>query len=167
VTAAYLAATLVAVVIDGAIVPSVPTATLAMGRVMAPPELIARFATRVQILADGALVVERNGRICTARGQLGDDLVRVPLEPLVRCLGGSSVWDERAHTLSITFARSTVVATPAPFDPSAPQVVPTAVFTPEPASPTPRAIATGSPRPRRTAIPVTPSWPMPSTPPRQ
>ncbi len=162
-TAAYLAAALVAVVIDGAIVPSVPTATLAMGRVLGPPELIARFATRVQMLDDGELVVERNGRLCTARAQSGDVLDRVPLEPLVRCLGGSSVWDERGHTLSITFARSTGVATPAPFDPSAPQVAPTTVFTPEPASPTPRAIASGSPRPRRTAIPVTPSWPVPST----
>jgi hypothetical protein len=148
VTAAYLAAALVAVVIDGAIVPSVPTATLAMGRVLGPPELIARFATRVQMLDDGELVVERNGRLCTARAQSGDVLDRVPLEPLVRCLGGSSVWDERGH---------------APFDPSAPQVAPTTVFTPEPASPTPRAIASGSPRPRRTAIPVTPSWPVPST----
>ncbi len=166
-TAAYLAATLVAVVIDGAIVPSVPVATLVMGRVLGPPELVARFATRVHILDDATLVVERDGRRCIARTHPGDDLGRVALEPLVRCLGGSSVWDERAHMLSISFARRNDVATPAPFDPTAPQVAPTAVFTPEPPPPTPRAIASGIPRPRRTAIPVVPSWPIPSIPPRR
>jgi len=53
----------------------------------------------------------------------------------------------------------TVVKSPAPFNPAAPSATPTVVFTPSPspAPPTAKPSDPGSPQPRRTAIPATPS----------
>jgi len=157
---------LVVVLVEGTVVPSAPPATVMAGRVVGPAELVARFFDRVE-LRDGILAAQRAGRRCTARSVVPGEPALVQLAPLARCLGARLEWDGRAKTLSIAFA-STVTIRPLPsYDPSAPQVAPTAVFTPEPAPPPPRVIDTGSPRPRRTAIPVIPSWPLATTSPRR
>ncbi len=159
-TFAYLPvalAALVIVVVDGSVVPSAPPAELLAGHVVGPPALVARFAERIEVAGDGALTATRGGRSCAARTV---DAARglVALAPLARCLGAAHVdWDARTKTLALAFDGPILLRTMPPFDPAAPQVAPTTVFTPEPASPTPRSVDTGAPRPRRTAIPVTPS----------
>lgn len=145
------------VVVNGSIIPSAPPAALVGGRVVAPPALVARFADRIDVGDDGTLVATRGTHTCAARS-IGATAVLVALAPLARCLGAEHVgWDARTRTLALTFDGPVVVRTLPPFDAAAPQVAPTTVFTPEPAPATPRIIDSGMPRPRRTAIPMSPS----------
>ncbi len=168
-TPAYLLALagFVTVLVDGAVVPSAPQARLVANRVVAPLALLAHLAERVDIGA-GRVSAVRGERACSAPLLEGDSgVASVALGPLARCLGAEVSWNGRSRTLGLSFAAPVVpLRTHPPFDPGAPQAVPTTVFTPEPAPPTPRAIATGAPLPRRTAIPATPSLPLPSRPPR-
>jgi hypothetical protein len=74
---------------------------------------------------------------------------------VLRGLGVAARYDPAGHRLLVTTPLPAPVASPTPFNPAVPSVVPSAVFTPpEPA--TPRPIWTGSPLPRRTALPVPP-----------
>lgn len=150
--------------VDGALVPSAPEARLIGGRVIAPVSLVARLADRVEVAPDGSVTAARGERRCVVPlAEAGTGELSVALGPLARCLGAELAWDGRAKTLGLAFPPPPdPLRTHAPFDPAAPQVAPTALFTPEPAPPTPRALATGSPLPRRTAIPVTPSLPLTS-----
>lgn len=157
-------AALVIVVVNGTVAPTTPAAELRAGRVVGPLDLVARFADRIDI-AGGAITVVRGGRTCAASPEGSDDPVLVQLAPLARCLGGAVAWDGRTKTLALAFDGETVLRTLPPYDPNAPRAAPTTVFTPEPAPPTPRAIVSGEPRPRRTPIPAIPSWPLiPATP---
>ena len=153
-------AALVTVVVNGSFVPSNPPAALRDGHVVGSLSLVARFAERIDVAPDGAVMARRGERICAARPLAASDPVFVAIAPLARCLGGDVAWEGRTKTLMLAFDGPVEVRTLPPYDPNAPRAVPTTVFTPEPAPPTPRVIATGSPRPRRTAIPVTPSWPL-------
>jgi hypothetical protein len=155
-------AVLVTVVVNGSFVPSVPEASLRDAHVVGPLDLVARFAERVDVAPDGMVTARLGERECAARPLVGSDPALVAIAPLARCLGGHAAWDARTKTLLLAFGGPVEIRTLPPYDPNAPRAVPTTVFTPEPAPPTPRVIATGSPRPRRTAIPVTPSWPLTS-----
>ena len=146
------------VLLNGALLPSAPPARIAAGRVVVPAAAVAQIADRVAVLPDGTTNARRGDRLCTAKAAGADELVA--LAPLARCLGARVTWNGAMKSLAIELPRLPVAATRAPYDPGAPRVAPTAIFTPEPAPPTPRAIATGIPRPRRTAIPVTPSLPL-------
>ncbi len=151
------------VVLNGSFVPSDPPASLRDGRVVGPLMLVARFADRIDVAPDGSVTVRRGERACIAQPLPGSDPALVVLAPLVRCLGGHVAWDGRGKSLLLAFGGPVELRTLPPYDPNAPRVAPTTIFTPEPAPPTPRVIATGAPRPRRTAIPATPSWPLVSS----
>jgi hypothetical protein len=86
-----------------------------------------------------------------------DDAAFVPLAEIARAFGGVAAYDPQSRVFSIELPPVTALATPAPYDPAAPQASPTMVFTPSPRPAAPQPAATGSPRPRRTAIPAIPS----------
>jgi hypothetical protein len=155
----------VLVLVQGAFVSSAPPAMLAGGHVIAPIQLVARFADRVEA-RDGIVRISRGSRTCAVRALTATAPVLIALAPLARCLGAAVAWDGRAKTFAIAFAGEFTIRPLPTFDPTAPQVAPTTVFTPEPPPPAPRTIDSASPRPRRTAIPVVPSWPLASTAPR-
>lgn len=160
-------ALVVLVMVDGSVVPSAPTATLRAGRVIGPATIVARMADRVGVAADGSFMAARGEQLCVASAVPGSDPPMVELAPLARCLGATNVaWDARSKTLTVAFGGPSIVRTMPPFDAGAPQVSPTTVFTPEPARPTPREVATGSPRPRRTGIPIFAPPPGATTAPR-
>jgi hypothetical protein len=163
------------VVVNGAFASGTPPARLLFGHVVVPlAPSAARIADRIAIDGD-RLTLARGAHVCTFRiGSAAydcdgvragaavvpfarDGIPYVPLAPLARAFGGSVRFDATHRVVAVTLPPATVVATPAPFDPSAPQVAPAAVFTPQPPPATPRAMESGDPRPRRTAIPATPS----------
>lgn len=149
----------VAVLIDGRPLAAYVHAYLAGGRVFAPvTPLLTRLADRVWFDGD-TLVFERDGRRIRVRvapvfpGEL--DGTYVPAGPVLRALGDSVRYDARSRSLEVRTRAAQSVASPTPFNPAAPSVAPSAVFTPEPAV-TPRPAVTGSPLPRRTPLPEVP-----------
>ena len=148
----------VIVIVNGSIVAGVPPARLIGGHVMAPVRVVASFADRTVIGDDGAIVVTVGAHRCIVRlGTTVEGEPYVPLAALAQALGGSVLYDAHSRSIALHFDAQRAVRTPQPFDPAAPRVAPTMVFTPEPRPATPRPIETGAPRPRRTAIPETPS----------
>jgi hypothetical protein len=129
------------------------------GRVFVPvAPLLMRLADRFWI--DGTtLIVERQGcrvRVLLASrvsSEFGD--AYVPAGPVLRSLGASVRYDPHGRRLIVTIPSHDALASPTPFNPAVPSAAPAAVFTP-PVPSTPRPIWTGSPLPRRTALPFPP-----------
>ncbi len=158
----------VTVVVNGAIVSSTLPAFIFGGHVVAPlVPIVVRLVSRARVISRAAYdpstasVAIDDGAIhvvvpvaFVAEGQ-----PYVELGAIVRAVGGSLSFDGPSKTLAIALAPGFAIVTPRPYDPSAPQVAPTTIFTPSPPPPTPRSVETGLPRPRRTAIPVHPSEP--------
>jgi hypothetical protein len=163
------------VIVNGAFVPSSPPVRLLFGHVVAPlAPVIARISDRVSLAGD-TVTVARGGRTCVF--EVGspafqcdgvirraavtpfarDGIVYVPLAAAVRAFGGTIAIDARSATVDVTMPATAPFATPSPFDASAPQATPTRLFTPQPPPPTPRPVESVDPRPRRTAVPATPS----------
>jgi hypothetical protein len=166
----------IVVLVNGAFVPAAPPVRRLFGHVMAPLlPVVARLVDTVTL--DGNdVILTRGARTCVLRvGSPGfrcddgsvrtvgvapfgrDGAVYVPVAAVAAAFGGSATYDARTPTIGIVMPVRWDVATPPPFDPSAPQVVPTRVFTPQPGPPSPRPAVSGPPQPRRTAIPATPS----------
>lgn len=165
----------VLILLNGTVVASVPPARLVFGHVVAPlAPALTRWSDRVRV--DGnTIAIERAGRTCVLHAGVdtmacGDAVLPlavapfgragvafVPLADVARALGGTATYDARTRTLSIAFAALASLATPAPFDPAAPQVTPSARPAAVPAPTPARPVIPGSPLPRRTAIPAVPS----------
>jgi hypothetical protein len=159
-----ISSAIVTIVLNGAIVPSFAPARIVGGRVVGPlMPVVARMCARVRYQdGDHTVVIDRGGRdLAVPVAFVADGVPYVALVPIVRAFGGTAEFDPQAKTLAIALADDLPVQTPAPFDPTAPQVAPTTIFTPEPSPPAPRATLPGNavPVPRRTAIPATPSQP--------
>jgi hypothetical protein len=126
------------------------------GHVFVPVRpLITRIVDRLWY-TDGRVAIERDGRtiyiILPAREPDALDRAYVPLRAVMQALGAGVGYDQRMRYVEIHLAARAVVASPAPFDESAPQVSPRAVFTPVPAL-TPRPVWSGPALPRRTPLP--------------
>jgi hypothetical protein len=134
-------------------------AYLAGGRVFAPVDpLLMRLADRLWF-DDGTLIVQRDGRRIRVRLAHGAatalSAAYIPVGAVLRALGLAVRYDNGQHRLIVNVPVAAVVTSPTPFNPTVPTVLPTAVFTPTP-SITPRPVWTGSPLPRRTALPFPP-----------
>ena len=167
----------VVVILNGAIVASAPPAQLLFGHVMAPlAPVITQFTERA-VLDGDTITLTRGSRTCVLR--IGSDVIScdgtvhtlpvapfgrdgvayVPLADVTRALGGAAAFDAHTRIVALDVPPETGLKSPPPFDPNAPQAPPTIIFTPSPApaAATPRELDTGSPQPRRTAIPAIPS----------
>jgi hypothetical protein len=168
----------VIVILNGAIVASVPPPQLLFGHVMAPlAPVITRFTARA-VLAGDTITLTRGARTCVFR--IGSEAYScdgvaaalpvapfgrngtayVPLAEVVRAFGGAMEYDPHSAVAALDMPPDTELKTPAPFDPAAPSATPTTVFTPSPApAPPATAVPAGAatPLPRRTAIPAIPS----------
>jgi hypothetical protein len=135
------------------------------GFVYAPIDPIVRkVAQSVQVdPRDLAVTVEGNGKRAVVRSPNdviaeADGTVYVRLGTVVRDLGGSVSFDRVRKVVTIEMPGPIPVATPTPFNPANPSVAPTMVFTPQPVT-TLRPTPSGIPQPRRTPVPVVPSFP--------
>jgi hypothetical protein len=165
----------IVVLLNGAFVPSSPPVYRARGHIMAPlAPVVTQVADHVST-DERTVTLVRGDRTCSftlgllpyrcnatirladAAPVVRDGVVFVPLATVVRAFGGSATYDARHRSVSLALPEERSVITPAPFDPDAPQAAPTQIFTPQPAPATPQAVMSGDPRPRRTAIPATPS----------
>jgi hypothetical protein len=165
----------IVLVLNGTFLPTTPAPRRLFGRVMVPlVPVVARIADRVTLAGDEIRLV-RGARSCVfhvgvpafrcdgVAGTAGvapfarDGIVFVPIAAVTRGLGGSVLAEPRSGAVEIAMPPHWAVGTPAPFDANAPQVAPTQVFTPQPGPPTPQVMVSGDPRPRRTALPATPS----------
>jgi hypothetical protein len=174
----------VIVILNGAIVASAPPAQLLFGHVMAPlAPIVTRFTERA-VLDGDTITLARNGRTCVLR--IGSDAMLcdgvtialpvrpfgrdgtafVPLAEVARAFDGVTEFDPHTRIAALDVHGTTTLRTPEPFDPNAPQAAPTTIFTPTPPPATPRPVDSGSPQPRRTAIPVDPSRGAETTDPR-
>jgi len=165
----------VLILLNGAVVASVPPARVLFGHVMVPVTAGATRWTDRTAVDGNTITIERGGRRCVLHvgidaldcdgherpagvapfGRAG--VAFVPLAEVVRALGGRAAYDARTRTLALDFPPSGALATAAPFDPSAPAVTPSPTVAPGPTAVPPGPVTLGSPLPRRTAIPAVPS----------
>jgi hypothetical protein len=165
----------VLILLNGAVVASVPPARLLFGRVMAPvTAAVTRWSDRTAVEGN-TITIERDGRRCVLRvavdalncdgrerasgvapfGRAG--VAFVPLAAVVRALGGSAAYDARTRTLALDFPPARTLERPTPFDAAAAAVTPLPVPAQAPTAAPPGPLTLGSPLPRRTAIPAVPS----------
>lgn len=149
----------VTIVLDGRPLAAYVGAHVVAGHVYAPVSpLLTRLANRVWFLGN-MLVIERGAsrvrvRIASeAMAPLNGEVVAVA--PILRAIGATVRYEAASHRLIVGTPPRAPVATPSPFHAEAPAVAPRAVFTPA-ETPTPRPRWTGSPLPRRTALPLSP-----------
>lgn len=161
-----IAIIVVTVVFQGLPIAALHPAYLRGGTVFAPLQPVVTMVARSTSVDDrGDVVVtrgERTARLHIGRDayELDDGTIYVPLARVVRDLGGSVDYDPVRRVVAIVMPQMGALSTPVPYDRTAPTVVPTAVFTAQPTV-APRPTVNGTPRPRRTPVPVVPSYPEP------
>ena len=168
----------VSVVINDRLVLSSRAPAIVAGAVMVPIDpfllrlpgavMIAPDGNEVRISIRGEAIVVNVGRRAvqigarsipvTAAPYAAFGATYVPLAPIVRALGGTATFAGRTKTLDVFLSGPVPLVTMTPYDPSAPRVAPTTLFSPVPTT-TPRPVLTSIPRPRRTPVPAIPSRP--------
>lgn len=143
--------------LDGRPVRSYEPLYLARGRVLGPVDpFLTGVADRIAYKG-GFAIFTRQGRVVRVRLDVrppgGLSQTYVALVPVLRGLGEVVRLDPVRGTLDVRTPGRNAVATAGPYDARASQVAPRVVFTPTPV-PTERPIWNGTPRPRRTPIPL-------------
>lgn len=153
-----LAAATLTILLDGTPLRSYNPPYIEAGHVMVPLDpYVTAIAASIEY--DGRVLVIRRGDIfAQVVMERAPDPERyqstyVQLAPIARTLGARMTFDARTRTLEIHTPRIAAPVSPTPFNPSVPQVAPTAVFTPTPMQ-TPRPAVSGTPLPRRTPVPL-------------
>ena len=149
----------VGVSLDGHPLPAYVRAYVSGGRVYVPvAPLLTHLADRIWFQGD-TLVVQRGERrvriLLEPRYRAQLRAAYVPAAATLRALGAMPAYDGAQHRLDVTVSRLAVIATPTPFNAALPSIAPSAVFTPQMPT-TPRPVWTGTPMPRRTALPFPP-----------
>ncbi len=150
--------------LDGRPVRSYEPLYLARGRVLGPVDpFLTRVADRIAY-AGGFAIITRNGRNVRVRliavSPSGLAQTYVALVPLLRALGESVRLDVASGTLDVRSPAAAGIGALGPFDPRAQRVPKRTVFTPTPIA-TDRPVWNGTPRPRRTPIPLH-AWATPN-----
>jgi hypothetical protein len=164
-------ATVVTIVVNGALVIGSTPAELRDGVVMAPLDPYVRtLATAISPPFERTIVVKRAGRTIRLRVgsreiEFGGATRLVPVAPFLRAgtlyvplgiaaraLGATVSYDGRGHTLAIALPELPIATlAPAPLGTPPPTDLPTFAPTPTPA---PVPTISGIPKPRRTPIPI-------------
>lgn len=152
----------IALILNGSPLVSYNSAYLKDNRIVAPiAPLFTQIADRIAYSA-GHLTIVRGDRFAQIPLQrvLPSEYSKtfVPAGTVLRALGMGVRFDAATHTLYITNPLPVPSAAMTPFNPNAPRVLPSEVFTPQPVA-TPRPVFTGVPRPRRTPVAVSSSPP--------
>jgi hypothetical protein len=149
--------------LDGRPVRSYEPLYLTRGRVLGPVDpFLTRVADRIAYAGGFAVITrgDRNVRVRLIPGPpSGLSQTYVALVPLLRALGETVRLDSVTETLDVRTPASAGIGAQSAFDARARQVAPRAVFTPTPV-PTDRPTWNGTPRPRRTPIPLR-AWATP------
>lgn len=146
----------ITVLLDGHAVAAYAPAYVVAGRTYAPlAPYVTRIADRLEYRGR-LLVLTRDGKraIIALQRVAPDALDRqyVALATTLRALGAAVSYDGATRTVEVRSPPPQPVASPAPFDPLAPQAAPRVVFTPSP--PPARPIVWRGPAiPRRTPLP--------------
>lgn len=144
-------------------VPLRPYITRLGGRVSVDPErgtiTVGRGASEI-VMHLGSLRAQSGAGPLELRAApfAADDVIYVPLAATARALGETVTYQAQLRTVLVELRGSPPLATMTPYDPLQQRVTPTQIFTAEPKR-TERAVLTGTPHPRRTPIPATPSRP--------
>jgi hypothetical protein len=150
--------------LDGRPIRSYEPIYLTRGRVLGPVDpFLTRVADRIAY-AGGFAIFTRGDRDVRIRLMAGppSNLAQtyVALVPLLRALGERVQWNRANGTLDVdTPAANGSIVARSPYDARAQLVAPRVVFTPMPV-PTDRPTWNGTPRPRRTPIPLR-AWATP------
>lgn len=143
--------------LDGRPVRSYEPLYLTRGRVLGPVDpFLTRVADRIAYAGGFAILTRgaRNVRVRLAAGPPSNlSQTYVALVPLLRALGESVRLDPANETLEVRTPAGAGIAAQGPYDDRVRAIAPRVVFTPSPV-PTDRPTWTGTPRPRRTPIPL-------------
>ncbi len=157
-----LAAAALTVILNGTPMHSYEQPRVEKGHIVAPVvPYLTQIATRIKFEND-IMVVQRGRFVARIRtGAVSMERLErmfVTIAPIYRALGEHCSYEAASRTLWITSLEVEPIGTMEPFNAKVPRALPTKLFTPEPVI-TSRPIFKGSPRPRRTPIPVIPSRP--------
>ena len=168
----------ISIVYDGRLVPSARAPRLVAQTTMVPLRpYITRLSARISVdprrctisIGSGSRAIVMHVGSLRAQGAAGtmalraapfvaDHAIYVPLAVVARELGASVWYAPASHAVFVEFEAAHPLASMTPFNSNEPSIAPTRLFTAQPTR-VERPVVRGTPHPRRTPIPATPSRP--------